>query len=145
MELKDRIKRFSDSIGFSIREFERACGLTRGNISNMTGALGSDKLAKIVDTHPELNVYWLLTGKGEMTREEQYIQAPSSNIYERDSRDAEVIAAKDLIIKRDAELIDSLQHRIRDLESRGIGHSAVLGSARSADTTPETGSQHPRK
>ena len=48
MDLKGRIKILSVHLGLSIREFERECGLKRGNISNMTGALGSDKLSKII-------------------------------------------------------------------------------------------------
>ena len=49
MDLKGRIKILSVHLGLSIREFERECGLKRGTISNMTGALGSDKLSKIID------------------------------------------------------------------------------------------------
>lgn len=69
MELKERIKGFCDSMSLSIREFERQCGLSRGNISNMSGALGSDKLAKIIDAFPDLNITWLLTGNGVMLHE----------------------------------------------------------------------------
>jgi len=47
-----------------MRAFEEVCGLGRGNISNMSpdGSLGSDKLSKIIDTFPEIDLHWLLTG-----------------------------------------------------------------------------------
>ena len=32
----------------------------------MTGALGSDKISKIIARYPSINLYWLLTGEGEM-------------------------------------------------------------------------------
>lgn len=66
MDLKSRIKALCCHFGLSIREFERECQLNRGNISNMTGALGSDKIAKIITRFPEINAYWLLTGEGPM-------------------------------------------------------------------------------
>ncbi|HAY30595.1 hypothetical protein GHJ49_11105 [Alistipes sp. dk3620] len=56
-------------MGLSIREFERECGLKRGNISNMTGALGSDKLSKIIQRFPSIDLYWLLTGRGNIFRD----------------------------------------------------------------------------
>lgn len=141
MDLKERIKRFSDSIGFSIREFERACGLTRGNISNMTGALGSDKLAKIIDTYPELNLYWLLTGQGEMIREELSapMVAPPTIIYERDPRDIQLIAAQEKTIARDEELIASLRQIIGNLEHGSNPRGFSAPSAK--PTTPPSSTQ----
>lgn len=69
MDLKGRIKILSVHLGLSIREFERECGLKRGNISNMTGALGSDKLSKIIQRFPSIDLYWLLTGRGNIFRD----------------------------------------------------------------------------
>ena len=66
MELKNRIKAVCVIFKLSVREFERECQLNRGNISNMTGALGSDKISKIIARYPSINLYWLLTGEGEM-------------------------------------------------------------------------------
>ncbi len=62
--IKDRLKEMAQAHGYSIRGFEEKCGLGRGNISNMSadGSIGSDKLSKIIDTFPDANVHWLLTG-----------------------------------------------------------------------------------
>ncbi len=62
--LKDRLVSIAKQKKLSIRAFEEHCGLGRGNISNMSadGALGSDKLTKIIDTFPEVDLHWLLTG-----------------------------------------------------------------------------------
>ena len=59
MELKNRIKAVCVIFKLSVREFERECQLNRGNISNMTGALGSDKISKIIARYPSINLYWL--------------------------------------------------------------------------------------
>ena len=66
MSLRDRLSILCNALGLSVREFERQCGLNRGNISNMTGALGSDKLSKIIARYPEVNLYWLISGEGEI-------------------------------------------------------------------------------
>ncbi len=67
-DIKSRLKQLANSKGFSIRGFEEFCGLTRGNISNILpgGAIGSDKLAKILDAIPDINLAWLISGIGEM-------------------------------------------------------------------------------
>ncbi len=69
--LKDRLKTIAQRNHLSIRAFEETCNLGRGNVSNMAqdGSIGSDKLAKIIDTFPDVNLQWLLTGKGSMLKD----------------------------------------------------------------------------
>ena len=68
--IKDRLKQLAQNKGLSIRSFEETCGLGRGNVSNMSqdGSIGSDKLSKIFDAFPDTDLYWLLTGNGEMIK-----------------------------------------------------------------------------
>lgn len=70
--IKSRLNQIAEHLGLSMRAFEESCGLNRGNISNMlpNGNIGSDKLSKIFDAHQFINPMWLLTGKGEMLRED---------------------------------------------------------------------------
>jgi len=68
MELKNRIKAVCVIFKLSVREFERECQLNRGNISNMTGALGSDKISKIIARYPSINLYWLPVGENGLRR-----------------------------------------------------------------------------
>ncbi len=66
--MKERLLQIADYLGLSVRAFELKCGLQRGNISNMSenGAIGSDKLSKIIDSCSDINIEWLLTGRGTM-------------------------------------------------------------------------------
>jgi len=68
--MKKRLLQIADYLGMSVRGFETACELQRGNISNMSenGAIGSDKLSKIIDKFPDINLEWLLTGNGQMLK-----------------------------------------------------------------------------
>ena len=68
-----RLKQFIEYKGFSVRAFEKECGVNNSTIKSAirnNGALGSDKLIKIVEKFPELDANWLLLGKGSMIRGE---------------------------------------------------------------------------
>jgi hypothetical protein len=75
LNLKNRLIEVAGYKHISLRKLEEFFELKRGNISNMSagGAVGSDKLAKIIDKMPELSIDWLLTGKGKMLRNNQEI------------------------------------------------------------------------
>lgn len=68
--IRDRLYKIAEFRGLSMRKFEELCNLKRGNISNMTdnGTIGSDKLSKIIDAVPNVDIKWLLTGEGEMIK-----------------------------------------------------------------------------
>lgn len=70
--IKDRFIQVSEYYGLSIRKFEEKCQIGRGNISNIgaNGTIGADKLSKIIDNCSDINLEWLLTGKGNMLKGE---------------------------------------------------------------------------
>ena len=64
--VKQRIEKFINVKGISIREFERAAGLSNGYVKSLREAPKQKKLADILSAFPELSRTWLLTGEGEM-------------------------------------------------------------------------------
>lgn len=65
----DRLKRFIDSLGLKVAQFEQELGFSNGSISKALHerrALGSDRLETIFKKFPDLSANWLLTGKGSM-------------------------------------------------------------------------------
>lgn len=67
-ELKDRLKKAADEIYHeSLNAFERRCGLPATTLNKMSEGLSSATLTKIATACPELNMRWLLTGKGDYT------------------------------------------------------------------------------
>lgn len=67
--ITERLKQFIDSINVSISAFEKSIGMSNASfrkIYNNNGAIGSDKLERILNTYPQLNPSWLLTGEGSM-------------------------------------------------------------------------------
>ena len=68
MKIVDRIRKIIDYKGISERKFCQEIGVSNGFLGKVSD-VGSAKLMKILDTYPEINPVWLLTGKGEMTIE----------------------------------------------------------------------------
>lgn len=78
-DLKTRFIQLADYYDMSVRKLEDELDLMRGNISNIKGAIGSDKLSKIHDKHPEINLVWLVTGKGNMISDNKVIDSSKIN------------------------------------------------------------------
>lgn len=108
--IKERLLQVAKSQDLSIRAFEEKCGLGRGNISNMgeASSIGSDKLTKIIDTFPEIDLYWLLLGVGDMLR---HTHTPTVKEQTNDP------AMIDKLLEQ-AKEIGRLEQRIKELEQR---------------------------
>lgn len=70
MTVKERLKIYAKSQEKSVRAFEVACGLTVGYINAIRVSIQPDKIQSIASRYPSLNIDWLLTGEGEMTKNE---------------------------------------------------------------------------
>ena len=69
--LHERLKIFIDYLGISHNKFARSIGISGAQISYIINShqnFGVDKLLKIINIYPELNVEWLLTGKDKMLK-----------------------------------------------------------------------------
>lgn len=62
----ERMDIFIKSKGLGRYQFEMKCGLSQGYIANIRNSPHPDKLKRIVQVYPELNIEWLIIGRGEM-------------------------------------------------------------------------------
>lgn len=72
MKIIDRILLFIQHKNLSMRMFDKSISVGNGYTSKQSkskASVGSDVLERIIDTYPDLNPMWLLTGEGEMIRE----------------------------------------------------------------------------
>ena len=68
-KIVERIKDYMDFRQISIAAFEKSIGLSNASFNKTLrtgGAIGTDKLEKILSAYPELNPHWLMTGEGPM-------------------------------------------------------------------------------
>lgn len=66
--VKERLKTFIKLKGFGQGKFESMCGLSNGYVNNIRQSIQPDKLQKIALQFPDLNTGWLMTGEGEMLK-----------------------------------------------------------------------------
>lgn len=69
----DRIKLYIDTKGISIAAFEKSVGMSNSSFSKSlknNGAIGTDKLENILSVYSDISPEWLLTGQGDMLKEE---------------------------------------------------------------------------
>ncbi|MDM9631803.1 hypothetical protein QU605_09990 [Robiginitalea sp. M39] len=70
----DRLMLFIKHTGLSARQFDLSIGASNGYTLRMQknkASIGSDVIENILNTYPDLNVVWLLTGSGEMLKSMQ--------------------------------------------------------------------------
>lgn len=69
----ERIKLYIDTKGISIAAFEKSVGMSNASFSKSlknNGAIGTDKLENILSIYSDISPEWLLTGQGDMLKEE---------------------------------------------------------------------------
>lgn len=105
MIVKDRLKLFIASKGLTNQRFESEVGLSNGYVANMRKGVGNDALERISNKFPELNKSWLLTGEGNMLKE----QSVSTN-YENTNQQQNDMTIQELLeaIKRRDQQMDEM-------------------------------------
>lgn len=72
MEIKERLINFLKEIKVGQTAFEQKVGISRGSLAKKSG-LTADSLAKIAIVYSELNLEWLISGKGKMIKDESSV------------------------------------------------------------------------
>lgn len=74
--IKDRIEQLIKEVGIGGRAFCRSIGQSDSYNKTIGKSIGTDVVNNILNAYPQVNVIWLVTGKGEMFIEpEQAIAA----------------------------------------------------------------------
>ncbi len=65
MNISDRILQYLDFKGITKNKFYVTTGLSNGFLDKKPN-IGSDKIEIILSVFPDINVFWLVTGRGDM-------------------------------------------------------------------------------
>ena len=124
----DRLMQFVKYAGLSARQFDLSIGASNGYTLRMqknNASIGSDVIETILKAYPQLNVVWLLTGKGHMMiqKKEELIldfnelpkekQDQIEQIIERKIKERQEIELKRLL-KEVTEEIEKTQKKLKD-------------------------------
>ena len=67
-DFQNRLNEFIvNHLGYSVRKFEETCGLSNGVLAaSKAKGPSAEILSKMLDAFPELNLNWLVSGRGTM-------------------------------------------------------------------------------
>ena len=68
MTTKERLKEFVSIQGLGQNAFEKKVGIAVGYLASKSVSVTSDTIEKVIENFPNLNLDWLMTGKGEMLK-----------------------------------------------------------------------------
>lgn len=88
LSILDRIEKIRISEGLNKAQFEAVISKSSGYINTLrkNGSLpGSDVLIRLSENYPKYNMAWLMTGKGEMLKQEPEQVAEEKPSYPNDS------------------------------------------------------------
>lgn len=80
MTVKDRIKEFCKSENISISAFEDTIRVSNGYVNSISKSIGIDKLNTMLEIYPNINLEWLLTGKGKMLKGQEEVLDTESKL-----------------------------------------------------------------
>ena len=80
MSVKERIKRFIEAEGLSAAAFEKEIGASNGYVNSISKSIGIDKLNLVLEKYPNLNLEWLITGKGTMLKNKTLSTTPKVEV-----------------------------------------------------------------
>ena len=122
MNISDRLKNFLYFKHVKVSNFESEIGFSNGYVNSVRKSIGNDKLERIVEHYPELNIEWLLVGKGEMLKssaqnsaivnepETPYTTNTTAKLDEAREKiitlQEKLIEARDNLLENDKELFD---------------------------------------
>ena len=69
MTVKERIKKFCKLENITVSAFEDRIGVSNGYVNSISKSVGVDKIEAILENFPNINLEWLLCGKGSMLKE----------------------------------------------------------------------------
>lgn len=107
----NRIKEYLDFKGISISAFEKSIGMSNASFGKSlknNGAIGTDKLENILNIYPDISVEWLITGNGEMIKDDSDHSHPVPTLV-----DSELFVASQ---KQVGDLINMLKQSQRQLD-----------------------------
>lgn len=81
MSTKERLKEFIEYKNLSVRSFESSIGVSNSYVSNIFNTIGYSIRDNIQNKYPDLNMDWLLSGRGEMLKEEPGVASKEKPSY----------------------------------------------------------------
>jgi len=119
--IKERILQYIEYKGFKKEDFFNELGFSYANFKGIQkkSALASSAIDKIITKYPEINLRWLITGEGVMTKTYSLDKKEAENIVEESAPVYESDALKDERIRSLEREIELLREMVDILKAKG--------------------------
>lgn len=121
MTLKDRVKEYCNSKKMPVSKFERLSGLANGYFNRVQHSPSQDKLDSISKNFPDLNINWLITGRGNMEVDGTQISEMDVNL------DSGAISTGRVIPYYDAEVAAGMSYGMEMTQTKQVGMIEIGG------------------
>ena len=101
VEFTERLQKVIDFYSETASSFAEKVGVQRSSISHILSGRNKpslDFVMKVLHTYPEVELYWLMNGKGDFPNEVKISESPNSNISKQN------LKAKTNIPESDSEI-----------------------------------------
>jgi len=129
--MKNRLRQFIEYTGVNNYTFEKKIGTSEGTIRRFFGdknGLTVSTLSKISDFYPELNLDWLITGRGDMLFDEEQKQ-PKNPPQPIDGRLILALANKISDLSREIGQLQAENTDLKNKIARDESRSAAFATA----------------
>lgn len=114
MSVKERLKKFIKSQKMTVSGFEKDINVSNGYVNSISKGIGGEILLTILEKSPNLNLNWLLTGEGEMLKNEL-----KNSFNQTISGNNNTMAGNDMTIDNNSRAtIEALTKEIKELNNR---------------------------
>jgi hypothetical protein len=117
MLIKDRIKLYLKTQNIGERNFCKTIGVSHGYVSSMRVSLQPDKIERISELYPDLNITWLLTGEGNMLNKSKKSKKTSDKPISNDQELENLY----LMLKEKDQIILELKRELKNLYALNPG------------------------
>lgn len=111
-EFRERLQQVLNHYGFSAYRMAKETGTSSANLSNLLSGRfkpSFEFLVKMLNTLPEINGNWLITGQGHMFTD------PDIQRLDLSTHDPRILESKNAIIELQSKTIRLLEEQVRDL------------------------------
>lgn len=127
--IKSRILQYIDFHGIEKKYFFEKIGVAASNFrsKSLKSEVGGDVIAKISSFYPDLNIEWLITGKGNMTREVEMMVNEPQSAYGSDEVYKSLLEKKEQELRNCYQEIGRLKEQIERLSKDHPNPKYILG------------------
>ncbi len=128
MSAKSNLLKYMELRGIKKPEFYKKTGLSNGFLDKNEN-ISSNNIEIIISNYADISVEWLITGEGEMLKQDRIDEAPDEDLVKALNS---TIDAQRITIDAQRDTIIILKEKVSDLEDRldkyeGGGTQAVAG------------------